>query len=446
MFWNVNLSIAERLGRRVYYGWVIVGVMFSANLSAFVFGTIFGLFFTPLEAEFGWGRSQISVAPLFGTVLASVLAPMFGYLTDRYGSRWLMMVLGLISAVGHLLLSRIDAVWQFNILIGIVYAFPVTGIAWMMSSVNINRWFSRRRGRAMGIVMMGASASAMIFVPVVTFTIAVIGWRNSYAMLGAVNVLLIVLPVFLLAVDLPEQLGLGGHPELKSTPRAGGGAISHLDADWSLGQAARTHTFWIVLTAIVLGNFAVQGYFIHAFPHMESLGFSRLNASAVWGTFFFVGVIAKFCWGFIIERIGVRTALVILFVGEASGLYLLNSAGSLTALYFYAAFNGLAHGPFLQLLAMIWADYFGKKAIGRIYGTVQPAILISGSLGAWSGGIFFDHGGDYHLFFNIGIALCLTSAFLFLIAPPPAPPSAPPAASVAPRTPQGAPGREADVT
>ena len=423
MFWNVNLSIADRLGRRVYYGWVIVGVMFSANLSAFVFNTIFGLFFTPLEAEFGWGRSQISVAPLFGTVMASVMAPMFGYLTDRYGSRGLMVWLGLAAAAGHLLLSRIGAAWQFNILVGIVYAFPVTGIAWMMSSVNINRWFSRRRGRAMGIVMMGASASAMIFVPVVTYTIAVIGWRNSYAMLGVVNLLLIVLPAFLLVVNTPEQLGLGGHPELKSTPGAGGG-VSRLDADWSLGQAARTRTFWIVLTAIVLGNFAVQGYFIHAFPHMESLGFSRLNASAVWGAFFFVGVIAKLLWGFVIERIGVRTALVILFVGEAAGLYLLNSAGSITALYLYAAFNGLAHGPFLQLLAMVWADYYGKKAIGRIYGAVQPAFLISGSLGAWSGGIFFDLRGDYHLFFNIGIALCLTSAFLFLIAPPPTPPSA----------------------
>ena len=429
MFWNVNLSIAERLGRRVYYGWVMVGVMFSANLSAFVFNTSLGLFFTPLEAEFGWERSQISVAPLFGTVLASVLAPMFGYLIDRFGSRLLMVVLGLIAAVGHLLLSRIGAIWQFNVLVGIVYAFPVTGIAWMMSSININRWFSRRRGRAMGIVMMGASASAMIFIPVVTYTIAVIGWRDSYAMLGAFNVLLIVVPAFLLAVDLPEHLGLGGHPELKSTPGAGGAGVSRLDADWRLRQAARTRTFWIVLTAIVLGNFAVQGYFIHAYPHMESLGFSRLNASAVWGTFFFVGVIAKLFWGFIIERIGVRTGLVILFMGEALGLYLLNSAESLTALYIYAAFNGLAHAPFLQLLAMVWADYYGKRAIGRIYGAVQPAILISGSLGAWSGGIFFDLLDNYHLFFNIGIALCLTSAFLFLIAPPPVPPSTPSASS-----------------
>lgn len=422
MFWNVNLSIAERLGRRVYYGWVIVGVMFSANLSAFVFGTVFGLFFTPLEAEFGWDRSLISIAPLFGTVLAAVLAPMFGYMTDRFGSRLLMVVLGLTAALGHVLLSRIDAVWQFNILIGVVYAFPVTGIAWMMSTVNINRWFSRRRGRAMGIVMMGASGSAMIFVPVVTFTIAVIGWRETYAMLGAVNVLFIVLPAFFLAVDIPEQLGLGDHSELKSPLGADRATLSRLDADWRLGQAARTRTFWMILTAIAFGNFAVQGYFIHAYPHMESLGFSRLNASAVWGAFFFVGVIAKFFWGFIIERIGVRTGLVILFLGESLGLYLLNNAGSLNALYFYAAFNGLAHGPFLQLLAMVWADYYGKKAIGRIYGAVQPAILISGSMGALSGGLLFDLTGDYKLFFNICIALTLASAFLFLMAKPPIPP------------------------
>lgn len=429
MFHDINLTIANRLGNRVYYGWVIVGVMFSANLSAFVFNTIFGLFFTPLEAEFGWARSQISLAPLFGTVMGSVLSPMFGYLTDRYGSRRLMIVLGLGTAAGHYLLSRVDAVWQFNLLIGVVYALPVTGIAWMMSSVNINRWFSRRRGRAMGIVMMGASACAMIFVPVTTYTIATIGWRDTYVMLAVVNVALIVVPAYLLVVNLPEQLGLEKHPELTSGSGAAGSAISRLDADWSLAQAVRTRTFWMILPAIMLGNFAVQGYFVHAYPHMESLGFSRIAASGVWGTFFFVGVIAKLSWGFVIERIGVRTALVILFVGEAGGLLLLNNATSLTALYVYAAYNGLAHGPFLQLLAMVWADYYGKRAIARIYGTVQPAMLISGALGAWSGGLFFDRGGNYHLFFNIGSALCLTAALLFWLSRPPPPPALPSAAS-----------------
>ena len=64
----------------------------------------------------------------------------------------------------------------------------------------------------------------------------------------------------------------------------------------------------------------------------------------------------------------------------------------------------------------------GKKAIGRIYGAVQPAILISGSMGALSGGLLFDLTGDYNLFFNICIALTLASAFLFLMAKPPIPP------------------------
>ncbi len=82
-------------------------------------------------------------------------------------------------------------------------------------------------------------------------------------------------------------------------------------------------------------------------------------------------------------------------------------------------FNGLAHGPFLQLFAMVWADYYGRAAIGRIYGSVQPAIVISGSLGAWGGGHLFDVFGSYDLFFRLCMGCCVISALLFLSAPAP---------------------------
>ena len=72
---------------------------------------------------------------------------------------------------------------------------------------------------------------------------------------------------------------------------------------------------------------------VHAVPHMEAQGFSRLLASSVWTAFFVTGVVAKFLWGFLIERIGVRRALVLLFCGEAFGLWLLLTAHSPIALF-----------------------------------------------------------------------------------------------------------------
>lgn len=418
---GINRWVAERLGRRVYYGWVVVGVALVANLSAFSFNALFGLFITPLQETFGWDRGDIARAIPIGTTIGAMFAPGMGFVIDRIGTRPLQMGFGLGAGVCLAALSLVRRVWQFDLVMAMLYPMAWIGVGQMIGSINVSRWFVRRRGRAMGIIMMGASLGAVLLIPVSTFLIQHSGWRSAYIVLGGLAVLFISVPAFLMLVDRPEQIGLGGHPELQgpgATQRGVAGAEGP-EAIWGLREAMHTRTFWLTLVGLMMGTLAVQGYFVHAVPHMESRGFSRVLAGAVWSVFFTTGVVAKFLWGFIIERIGVRVALVALFVGEAIGLYLLLTANSPAMLFTYAVVNGLLHGPYLQLQAMVWADYFGRSSLGRIYGTAQPLIVVAGSMGPWLGGYLFDVSGTYTHFFRLGIALCLTAALLFFLTPLP---------------------------
>jgi MFS family permease len=432
---GINFWFARRVGRRFYYGWAIVLAVLLGNLSVFSLNPMFGLFVTPLEHEFGWQRNLIARTITLGTVAGALLLPLLGYLIDRIGTRLLTVAFGLGAGLCYLLSTGVSQVWQFNLVVGMIYPLTWIGVGQMMGAVNVNRWFVRRRGRALGTVMAGASGGSVIFIPICTLLINSYGWRAAMLALGGFAVLLISLPAFLLLVNTPEQLGLGGHPELQSpgAPGAAGaaagaggagvadGAAGAANEAWSLAEAARTRTFWLTALGLMLGTFAVQGYFVHAVPHMEARGFSRVLAGAVWTSFFVTGVLAKFSWGFVIERIGVRRALVALYIGEALGLYLLLTAASPLGLFAYAIINGILHAPYLQLQAMVWAEYFGRQSFGRIYGVVQPALFVSGSLGPWVGGYLFDLSGDYTLFFHVSIALCLAAMVVLLIAPPPRP-------------------------
>ncbi|HKJ00409.1 MAG TPA: MFS transporter [bacterium] len=418
---GINYWVAKRLGRHFYYGWAVAGVALVANLSAFSFNALFGLFITPLQATFGWDRADIARAIPIGTTMGATIAPGLGFLIDRIGTRKLMVGFGLGAGVCLVSLSTVRQVWQFDLVMSLLYPLAWIGVGQMIGSINVSRWFVRRRGRAMGIVMMGASLGAVLLIPVCTFVIQHSGWRLAYVVLGGLAVLFISVPAFLVLVDRPEQLGLDDHPELKSPGggRGAGGAAGVPEAMWSLREAMGTRSFWMTLLGLMMGTLAVQGYFVHAVPHMEARGFSRVMAGAVWSLFFTTGVVAKFLWGFIIERIGVRVALVTLFLGEAVGLYLLLTASTPAMLFTYAVVNGLLHGPYLQLQAMVWADYFGRNALGRIYGVAQPAIVVAGSMGPWLGGHLFDLSGNYTHFFRLGIVLCLCAALLFLVTPPP---------------------------
>jgi MFS family permease len=353
-----------------------------------------------------------------GTVGGALLSPLLGALIDRIGPRALITACGVVASLCFAALATVTQAWQYNLLLGLAFAVMTTGIGQVMGSVAVSRWFVRRRGRAMGIVMMGASSGGLLFVSLTTVLIATIGWRMTYLVQAALTALLIAVPVFLLMIDSPESVGASDRGGLGKE----GTAAPPEEHSWTVRAALRTRAFWLTLPAVMLASFAVLGYFAHAVPILESHGLSRAVASTAWATFFLTGIGAKFVWGFAIERLGVRYSLMVCLLAETAGIRLLAGANTPAEAFSWAVATGLGHGPFLQLLAMVWVDYFGHKSLGAIIGAVQPFIVVAGSLGPWMAGALFDSSGGYALFLNIGTALALTSAVIFALDRPPRPP------------------------
>ncbi len=408
--------LAARLQHRLYYGWIVAGVVYVANMAAFGINPTFGLFVTPLEMEFGWSRGTLASSLTTGTVFGAVLSPMLGILIDRLGLRFLIGWSGVLASLCLISLAWVRTAWHYNLLLGLAFAIMTTGIGQLMGSVAISRWFVRRRGRAMGIVMMGASSGGLVWVSLVTILIATVGWRMAYVAQGVLTALLIAVPVFLLMIDSPESVGLSDQGPAPGTgARIAGGD----EFPWTIRQVVRTRAFWVTLGGVMLASFPVVGYFAHAVPIMESHGISRGVASTAWATFFVTGIAAKFAWGFAIERVSVRYALMACLLAESVGITLLLTAHTPAAVFLWAVVNGLGHGPFLQLLAMVWADYFGRRSLGSIFGAVQPFIVVAGSLGPWVAGTMFDWLGDYERFLQVAIGMALLAALTFALDRPP---------------------------
>ncbi|MBI3993272.1 MAG: MFS transporter [Candidatus Lambdaproteobacteria bacterium] len=414
---RLSRALAHRLEPALYYGWVIVGVVLLSNLVTFSVSVTFGLYITPLEREFGWSRSAIAVGYALGPVAGALTAPLLGMLVDRVGVRLLMPAGGLLGGMAFLLLSRIDALWQFYLLYAVIFVTMYAGVGQLIGATSVTRWFVRRRGRALGIIMMGASGGGMIFIPIQNLLIETLGWRQAFALYGLIAMALICLPGLLLMANAPEQLGQEGNPEL-TLPRAAGSASQGEDS-WTLAQAVRTRVFWTVLAGVMMATVCVSGYFTHVVPFLESVGFTRTQASSAWSFFFFIGMIAKFLWGFVTERIPVRVCLGVCMLGEMVGLFLLMHARSTADLVVYAIVNGLLHGPFLQLLALVWGNYFGRKSIGTILGVTQPATVLAAALGPLLGGLLFDRFGNYQAFLWVLFGMAAGAGCMFLVSPPP---------------------------
>ncbi len=70
-----------------YYGWFIIGLSFLAYLAASAVRSAPSVLIHPLEREFGWGRTAISAAASLNLLTYGLMAPVGGWLLDRYGAR-----------------------------------------------------------------------------------------------------------------------------------------------------------------------------------------------------------------------------------------------------------------------------------------------------------------------------------------------------------------------
>ena len=143
------------------YGHIIAAACFG--IQAIGVGTYisYGVFFNPLISEFGWSRAAISGASSVAFFLMGLFGIVVGRLNDRMGPRNVMAATGFLFGFGHLLMSRLFAVWQLYLFYGVIIGIGLSSVDVIALSTTA-RWFVRKRGIMTGIVKIGTGAGQFI--------------------------------------------------------------------------------------------------------------------------------------------------------------------------------------------------------------------------------------------------------------------------------------------
>src|SRR6185437_15337281 len=168
---------------RLFYGWRIV----LASAVAILFGSVpivvysFCVFLKPLAADFHVGRAAISFAFTLHNIAVAAATPLVGWLTDCFGARKIILPCTLVIAI--VLLSNIFSsarIWQLYLLFALVGLFEA-GAGPVPYSKVISRWFDRKRGLALALMVSGFAFGALIMPSLAQYLIALGGWRFAYA-------------------------------------------------------------------------------------------------------------------------------------------------------------------------------------------------------------------------------------------------------------------------
>lgn len=407
---------------RLFYGWVIVVVSFLTLL--LVMGTrfSFGVFYSSMLAEMGWGRAAtagiFSVSMLVYAVVALGVGAAFDWLGPRRMFPW---AAGLL-ALGFCLCSRMTALWQFYLYYGVIVGVGFTALGFIPHVSLAARWFERQRGLATSLVLAGTGVGSFLFAPWSAALIAQYGWRTSYLWF-AVLIAGIVIPLTLIFQrSRPADLGL--HPD--GVPRdqsVGAQASSSCStaAELPYTAALTTRPFWALFGIIFTIACNLMLLTVHQNQYLVDSGFSP--AFAAWmlgfnGLFRSVGTVL---WGYISDRTTREASFTIsTLFGVAALLLLLSVQTSPQAwrVVLSVALMGVGYGGTSVIYGTAAADLFQGRHFGKILGLMEIGFGLGASFGSYLAGFVFDHWQTYRPSFYLTMGLMLVSIGGIWIAAP----------------------------
>jgi MFS family permease len=425
----MNQARARRRHQRVFYGWYIVAVGFLANVgSAFALASTLSIFLKPLTADLGISRGVFSLLRSGEGIIGAVIAPFVGTLADRHGGRWLIAIGTAVVAVGYLLLGQVENFTQFAFIRMTLVTWGDAMMGSMVVNVIIAQWFLLRRGRALALASMGIGF-AKVCMPIIAASLILwFGWRHTWVVFGCVILLLVVGPSLLFIRRAPEEMGLlpdGApapvpRPDLPAERKSPAAKrTSREEIVWTRAEALRTSAFWLLVITFGIASVGVTGLNLHVFPYVTDLGYSPVVAASVMSVIASMQLASPLAWGLIAERIDVRIAAMLRFVIQGIGLGLAILGESLVCLYSGFFLYGIGLGGNMVLPEIMWANYFGRRSLGKVRGL---GLLMSQTLAAAGPpffGFLFDLTGGYGLSFAIFGGALIISAFLSLLLRPP---------------------------
>jgi len=377
----------------VFYGWWVVLACFFIAL--YVGGALFygfTAFFEPIVKEFGWTYTQVSIAFSLRGLEMGILAPITGFLVDRFGSRKLVFSGALIVGFALILLSFTNSLVMFYGAF-ILLALGMSGCASTVLMTVVANWFRRNVGKAMGIVACGFGAGGVL-IPLTVWLIDLYHWRTVLIILG-LAMWALGIPLSFLIRHRPEQYGY-----LPDGDIAGGPNASHKGGDIrgevSLKEALKSKNFWMIAVADAIRIMIAMAVITHVMPYLSSIGMSRMSAAFVATSIPLFSIIGRFGFGWlgdIFDKMYVLAAVYCLF-----------GMGTLALAYIHVKWLILpflllfppALGGSVSLRGALVRQYFGRASFGRLFGITIGIGAIGGVIGSSAAGWVFDNLGAYH--------------------------------------------------
>ncbi len=405
------LLIAWFQRRGIYYGWVIVAVMFVTLFVSLGFRFSFGVYYSAILDETGWKRADTASVVSAAMIIYAFTAALAGYLFDRLGARVVFTFGALCMGAGLMLCASVETLAGLTLVYGVMLGLSYAMLGFIPHMAIVPRWFVQQRGLASALTLAGVGLGSLAIAAISAELIARIGWRETLWWFGAAA-MVVLIPLNVLfhrhsagAVGLAHD-GTSREPAAQAAPEPHGTTIR---------EALREPAFWLLALAVAATGVCTMVIVVHQTRMLVDMGYSLTLASLIFGVQGVLRAGGGLIWGPVSDRIGRSSCVVLIcaisLVGlallwfasllppEAHGLRIALLAGYL--LTYGIGFNGIS-----PVYASAVSDRFSGKNLGTILGLLDLGFGLGAALGPWWAGWMFDRYGNYSSVI-LAVAMCV---------------------------------------
>jgi MFS family permease len=400
------------LHHRFNLGFLAAAVFVLMSASARGVSETFAVFLLPVSKELGWSRAEAASVYAFGMLCLGLFSPVAGKLFDKFGPRFLFPLGMGCLAVGPILASQLEALWQFYLCLSLLVGFGAAALGIAVQSALLARWFQQSLTTAVAVVSGAAGVGVMIFSPVAQTFIDDLGWRNAYGSIG-----LIVICVGILVVIAPWQKISEGRADLRRPKTEGRHSPT---SDWTFRRAVRSRPYWCLsavhfLTAISM--FAVQPQVV---AFLIEQGTNPITAASAFGVSGISATCGLLIFGIIADRYGALLSVTLSYSLTISGyllLFMMTVSPSNFLLWAFVISYGASFGSRGPVISALTARIFGRgRDLGLIMGAIFLCMGAGAAVGATMGGVIHDLTDGYIMVIAWSLtAICIPVAIFWTV-------------------------------
>lgn len=370
-----------------------------------------GTFMEPLEKEFGWSRTQVSVGLTIFGLTAALCGPPMGAIIDRFGSRLIALVGLVLSGATFACLAMANGSGTQWIVLWLVFSICSVMIKSTVWSAGTSSVFTASRGLALAAVLSG-SAVAQVAAPLISNAlIESQGWRGAYVWIGLGWAGIGAAMVAFLFFDA-QALGR----RIKAAAPAGEAVAAPVRLPGlTIREACFDSRVVRIAVANLLMSFVGSGATVHLVPLIAETGLSKDQAVEIAAAAGIAGIVGKFLSGWLLDRIQGSFVPFSSFAVGALGYFLLtNVMGTPLGLLLGVICVGYTAGAGLQVSTYLISRYAGLRNFGVIFGTIASSMMLGSSFGPLIAGRIHDVTGSYTNLLLVAIPVMLICALMFV--------------------------------